>query len=128
VTRDDLDRWIDAYLAAWRSGDGVDGLFTGDATYRSSPYLDPDSGIDAIKEFWRRETDDGEEFTVQREIVAIEGDTGVVRLEVEYTSPRYRHYRDIWIVTLDGEGRCTAFEEWPFWPTGQEGSYGPGPG
>jgi hypothetical protein len=29
-------------------------------------------------------------------------------------------YRDLWIVTLDAEGRgCVAFEEWPFFP-GQE--------
>lgn len=128
MTRDELSRWVDAYEAAWRSGDGVDRLFTPDASYRSAPYLDPYTGIAAIEEFWKRETDDGEKFTVDREIVAVEGQTGVVRLEVEYTAPRERHYRDIWIVTLDADGRCTAFEEWPFWPPGSEGTYAPGPG
>jgi hypothetical protein len=127
VIRDELSRWIDSYLAAWRSGSGVERLFVAEASYRSSPYMEPYVGIAAIQEFWKRETDEGEEFTVDREIVAVEGGTGVVRLEVSYTAPKRRHYRDIWIVTLDGEGRCTAFEEWPFWPPGSEGGYAPGP-
>ena len=127
MTREELSRWVDAYEAAWRCGEGVDRLFAPDATYRSAPYLEPYRGIAAIEEFWKRETDAGEQFTVEREIVAVEGDTGVVRLEVEYTAPQERRYRDLWIVTLDEEGRCTAFEEWPFWPPGSEGGYAPGP-
>jgi len=127
VTRKELSRWIDAYEAAWRSGEGVDRLFTPDARYWSSPYTEPYTGTAAIEKFWERETDAGEEFTVGAEIVAVEGDTGVVRLEVEYTAPKQRHYRDIWIVTLAADGRCTAFEEWPFWPPGSEGGYAPGP-
>jgi SnoaL-like domain len=127
VTRDDLARWVDAYEAAWRTGEGVEDLFTAGATYRSAPFLDAYRGIDAIVEFWRRETNAGERFTIEREIVAVEGDTGVVRLEVEYSAPRKRLYRDLWIVTLDPDGRCTAFEEWPFWPPGSAGTYAPGP-
>jgi hypothetical protein len=127
VTRDELRRWVDAYEAAWRSGDGVEELFTADARYRSAPFLEPYAGIDAIEEFWRRETDPGEQFTMRSEIVAVEGDTGVVRLDVSYTAPERRVYKDLWIVTLDGDGRCAAFEEWPFWPPGTEGGYAPGP-
>ena len=48
-------------------------------------------------------------------------------MEVEYGEPINRSYRDIWIVTLDGDGRCTAFEEWPFWPPGTDGTYAAGP-
>ena len=128
MTRDELDRWIDSYEAAWRSGDGVDRLFTPDATYRSWPYGDPDAGLETIEEFWAKETAEGEVFTVDREIVAVEGDTGVVRLEVAYTAPKKRDYRDIWIVTLDADGRCTAFEEWPFWPPGSGGRAAGGAG
>ena len=127
MTYDDLNRWVDAYEAAWRSGEGVDRLFTRDATYRSWPYGEPYTGIDAIKEFWKKETDEGEDFTMAREIVAVDGDTGVVHLEVEYTAPKQRDYRDLWIVKLDEAGRCYAFEEWPFWPPGSEGGYAPGP-
>ena len=38
------------------------------------------------------------------EIVAVEGDTGVSRVEVWYDGPPPRHYRDLWIVRLDEPG------------------------
>jgi hypothetical protein len=40
----------------------------------------------------------------------------VARVEVRYGEPVSRVYRDLWIVTLGDDGRCTAFEEWPFFP------------
>jgi hypothetical protein len=118
VTRDELSRWVDAYEAAWREPgtDQLDDLFAAGATYGTTPFLEPYAGLVAIKEVWERERDPGEQFTMRSDIVAVEGDTGVVRLEVEYTAPEHRIYRDLWIVTLDDDGRCTAFEEWPFWP------------
>ena len=62
-------------------------------------------------------------FEMESEILAVEGDTGVARIEVRYGEPKPQIYRDLWVVTLDAEGRCTAFEEWPFWPPGSGGSY-----
>ena len=63
-----------------------------------------------------------EKFSMSSEIVAVEGDTGVARLEVRYGEPRPQLYRDLWVVTLDADGRCTSFEEWPFWPPGSAGT------
>jgi len=34
MTREELGLWIDAYEAAWRSGERIDRLFTPDAHYR----------------------------------------------------------------------------------------------
>ena len=31
-------------------------------------------------------------------------------------------YRDLWIVRLNDTGLCFRFEEWPFWPPGQQGA------
>jgi hypothetical protein len=53
---------------------------------------------------------------MEHDIVAVERETGVVRVEVWYGDPVTRHYRDLWIVRLDEHGLCTSFEEWPFWP------------
>jgi hypothetical protein len=39
-----------------------------------------------------------------------------------------REYRDLWVVRLDQAGRCTHFEEWPFWPPEQEGGPAAGAG
>ena len=128
MTYDELTWWIGVYEAVWRSGEGLDRLFAPDARYYSSPYMKPYVGLAAIEEFWKRETDEGEEFSLHSGIVAIDGDVGVVRVKVEYFAPKERNYRDLWIVTLDADGSlCTEFEEWPFWPPGSEGGYAPGP-
>ena len=130
MTRGDLSRWVDAYEAAWRTPgtDAVGDLFAADATYRTAPFERPYVGLDAIRAFWDAEREGPDEvFAMSYEIVAVEGDTGVVRVEVEYEDPVDRVYRDLWIVSLDEDRRCTAFEEWPFWPRGGKGTYAPGP-
>ena len=43
-------------------------------------------------------------------------EVGVARIEVAYGEPLIRTYRDLWVVSLHPDGRCTAFEEWPFFP------------
>ncbi len=53
---------------------------------------------------------------MSHEIVAVEGDTAVVRVHVQYRKPREQEYRDLWVIELDADGLCTHFEEWPFFP------------
>jgi hypothetical protein len=130
VTRDELSRWVEAYEAAWRSPgtEALDALFAADATYQTAPFEPPYVGPDAIRAFWDAERDGPDEvFTMEYGIVAVEGPTGVVRTEVSYGDPVQRVYRDLWVVTLGEDERCTAFEEWPFWPRGTAGTYAPGP-
>ena len=114
-----LSTWIDAYERAWRTPgtDWLAYLFTADATYSMGPFEETQHGLDAISELWERERESAAEvFRMDSEIVATEGDTGVVRVEVWYGDPVKLHYRDLWIVRLDEHGLCTAFEEWPFSP------------
>ena len=40
----------------------------------------------------------------------------MVRAEVGYGDPPSQEYRDLWVIRFAGDGRCTWFEEWPFWP------------
>jgi hypothetical protein len=49
-------------------------------------------------------------------IVAVDGPTAVVRAEVRYGHPVRQEYRDLWVLRLGDDGRCSWFEEWPFWP------------
>lgn len=129
MDRDALRAWVDAYERAWRAPGvgGLDALFTQDATYATAPFEPPFRGLAAIRRMWAAERDPGEEFTMAAQIVALEGDTGVVRLEVRYARPREQRYRDLWIVRLAPDGRCRAFEEWPFWPPGSGGGFVGGP-
>ena len=102
-------RWLAAYEAAWHAPgtQGLAEMFTEDASYRQSPYQEP-VGPDEV-------------FTLATDILAVDGPTAVVRAEVRYGDPIRQEYRDLWILHLDDDGRCSWFEEWPYWP-GQPGA------
>jgi ketosteroid isomerase-like protein len=119
VDREQLAGWVAAYEEAWRTPgtDRLSDLFTPDATYLTEPYADPIRGLPAIASFWEEGRDGPDEvFTMRSEVVAVDGDVGVVRVEVRYGEPVDQEYRDLWIVRTDASGRCDAFEEWPIWP------------
>jgi ketosteroid isomerase-like protein len=115
----DLARWIESYERAWRAPgtDALARLFTAEATYRAGPFEDTVAGLPAIAAFWEAEREGPDEsFTMSWEPVAVEGSVGVARIEVVYGEPERARYRDLWVVTLEADGRCRAFEEWPFFP------------
>jgi ketosteroid isomerase-like protein len=111
--------WLAAYEAAWRTPEteALAGIFTDDASYLQSPYEEPVTGLDAIRRMWDEERAGPDEvFTMATEIVAVDGSTAVVRAEVRYGDPVNQEYRDLWIIRLGDDGRCSRFEEWPYWP------------
>jgi hypothetical protein len=125
VSRTQIREWVTDYERAWRTdGSGpLSGLFSEDATYSTSPFEEPHRGLAAIASMWERERlGPDESFAMNSEVVAVEADTAVVRVEVRYGPPKEKLYRDLWIVRLDADGRCIHFEEWPFWPPGTEGA------
>ena len=116
VDRDEVMRWVSGYERAWRAGDteAVAALFTEDARYRTSPYAESKVGHAGIRDFWL--ADEGETFTVEAELVAVEGDVAVVRLEVRYGDPVRQEYRDLWVLRFAPDGRVEDYEEWAYWP------------
>ena len=107
------------YERAWRTSgtEPLGDLFTEDATYRMSPYEEPFVGLGRIAEVWEAEREGPDEvFTMTSEIVAVDGDAAVVRVEVTYGDPVDREYRDLWLIRFADDGRAVEFEEWPYWP------------
>jgi hypothetical protein len=129
MDRDSFGEWIDLYERAWRAQGGalLERLFVPDATYRTAPYENPFRGLEAVVRMWEPRSGPDERFEMGHEIIAVEGDTGVARVRVVYKDPSIHEYTDIWIVRFDEDGRCVAFEEWPFWPSGQRGGWIKGP-
>lgn len=114
-----VEAWVAGYERAWREAGtgGLRELFAEDATYRMSPYEKPATGLAEIAGLWERERQGpDEEFEVTHELVARDGDTAVIRVEVHYGGEEPLEYRDLWIVRFAADGRCRDFEEWPFWP------------
>ena len=111
--------WVAAYERVWRTpGTGaLAEIFTPDATYSQGPYRDSVVGLPAIGDMWEAERDGPDEvFSMSSEVVAVDGDTAVVRLAVEYGKPATEEYVDLWIIKFAEDGRCRHFEEWPYWP------------
>ena len=118
MERDRVTAWVDRYERAWRTSgtEALAELFTEDASYSQGPYRQPVRGLAAIAEMWEAERDGPDEiFTMDSGVVAVDGDTGVVRVEVRYGKPA-REYRDLWIMRFAEDGRCRHFEEWPYAP------------
>ena len=131
MNRADVESWIDAYEQAWRTA-GVEALgelFSAEAAYSPGPFEEAVQGMAGIEEMWERERQSPDEaFTMESEVIAVDGDTAVARVEVRYGEPRSQLYRDLWVMRFDEAGRCSAFEEWPFWPPGTDGTVaGTGP-
>ena len=134
MDRGQFTDWIAAYERAWRTPgtDVLAELFTEDASYSTAPYEEPHRGLEAIGEMWDEERiGPDEEFEMTSEVLAVEGDTGVARVTVDYKRAtdaggrlhrQRKEYLDLWVVRLDDSGLCSHFEEWPFWPPGQEGA------
>lgn len=117
-----LEEWVERYERVWRAPgtDGVEELFAEGATYLVSPWAEPVVGLAALRTFWDDERPPAsDEFTMRSEVLAVDGDVGIARVEVDYANGN--RWRDLWVVTLDAAGRCTRFEEWPFSPTTPDG-------
>lgn len=127
VDRSTVEAWVGEYERAWRSPgtEQLGDLFAPGIGYQVSPWAEPLTGLPALAEFWETGRDSpNESFTVEPEVVAVDGLTAVVRAEVEYPDQPAR-WRDLWVLRFDEDGRCTWFEEWPFapgQPDGQERS------
>jgi hypothetical protein len=118
-----VDAWLAGYERVWRTPgtDGLAELFSADVSYWPSPWASPLVGLDALAPWWDTERDGPDEvFTMVARIVAVDGDTAVVRVAVDYGEPVGR-WLDLWVLDFDGAGRCRAFEEWPFAPDQPDG-------
>jgi SnoaL-like domain len=119
MKRPDVEAWLARYELAWRTPGtaSLGELFTTDATYQQSPYTECLVGLAPIAAMWEAEREGPDEiFTMASNVVALDGNVAVVRVDVAYEEAFAREYRDLWVIRFADDGRCTAFEEWAFWP------------
>jgi hypothetical protein len=112
VTRDDVQSWLDRYVAAWRSydRDAIGDLFAEDATYRYHPWDGPLTGRDAIVESWLEEPDGAGSWEAEYEAYALDGDRAVAIGWTSYATGEV--YDNVYKLRFDAGGRCADFVEW----------------
>ena len=108
---DAVTRWITAYVRAWNSNDRDDigALFSEDAEYSTEPYHAPWKGRERIVAGWLEHRDEPGETTFEWTPVTITPDLAVIRGTTRYPE---NVFSNLWVIRLDGEGRCREFSEW----------------
>ena len=116
MTADDVQRWLDAYIAAWASYDEAEitALFTDDCRVPLRPVRDPLVGSAAD----RRRLAEGTETRRDRgrrstDAFAVDGDRAVAVGETRYPQEG-RRYENLYVLEFAADGRCRSFTEWFF--------------
>jgi hypothetical protein len=118
MTHNDVQVWLDRYVAAWMSydRDAIGELFAEDAEYRYHPYDDePVKGRAAIVDNWLENRDEPGSWEAHYDVWALDGDRASAIGESRYLNPdgsfRTLFYNN-WLLRFDGHGRCIDFVEY----------------
>jgi ketosteroid isomerase-like protein len=117
MTHADVEDWLERYRAAWTTDDPqqIGDLFSEDATYAPRPFAKLWEGRDAIVARWIELGDSQNPWRFESELLAVEGDTGVVRALTTYPAhddEPEEVYSNIWVIRLAPDGRARSFAEW----------------
>ena len=112
LSREQVKRWLDDYVAAWGSydEDAILALFTPDATYAYHPYDQPIQGARAIAASWLEEPDEAGSWEASYAPALIEGNAALAKGETRYASGDV--FSNLFELEFDAEGRCGRFTEW----------------
>ncbi|MDP9467319.1 MAG: nuclear transport factor 2 family protein [Chloroflexota bacterium] len=117
MTRTDFEHWLARYQAAWKTDDPAEigALFTEDATYAPWPFSEPWRGRDEIVGKWVERGDSQAVWQFESELLAVDGDTAVVRGLTTYPAhddEPEEVYSNIWVIRLAPDGHASSFAEW----------------
>lgn len=125
MTRDDLQRWLDRYIEAWRTYEqaAIEDLFGEDAEYRGHPEDEPVQGRTAIVASWLAPSGNASgrdapgTWAATYEAFAVDGNRGVARGRTTYWTDASRstvehEYFNVFLMEFDAAGRCSSFTEY----------------
>jgi ketosteroid isomerase-like protein len=114
VSADDVQRWLDAYIDAWRTYDAepIGALFTDDAVYAYDPVSEPVRGRDAIVADWLKDPDEPGSWQASYSPLVVEGDRAVAVGRTTYADGKT--FENLFVLRFAEDGRCTEFTEW-YW-------------
>ena len=124
MTRDDVQAWLDRYIAAWAAydADAIGDLFTDDAIYRFHPSDDGFVGRDAIVRAWLEPSGDASgrdepgTWEARYEPFTVDGNRAVaVGWSRYFTDASKTSIEDLWdnvyLLEFGPDGRCRMFVE-----------------
>jgi ketosteroid isomerase-like protein len=120
MTHDDVQTWLDRYIAAWRANerDPIRELFSEDVAYSYRPCEGAEHtvrGREALVDDWLKEPDQPDGWDAKYEPYAVDGDravaTGWSRYAATGDEPE-RTYHNTYLLRFDADGRCAEFREY----------------
>ena len=123
MTHDDVQAWLDRYVAAWETydPDAIGLLFNEDAEYRYHPWEEPIRGRAAIVSSWVAPEGDASSrdapgsWTATYRPYAVVGDRAVATGQSDYVATGQapaRTYHNCFVLEFDSDGRCRSFSEY----------------
>jgi ketosteroid isomerase-like protein len=117
-----VDRWLDAYVSAWKSydPDEIGALFADEVSYRYHPYDEPIVGREAVVASWlgvgdhegASSRDEPGTYDATYRAVAVDGDVAVATGSSTYTTDPPKTYDNCFVMRFGPDGRCSEFTEW----------------
>ena len=113
----EVTRWLERYVAAWKSGDRNDigDLFAVDACYRYHPFDEPIVGRDAVVDSWLENPDAPGSFDASYSCFAADGDKAVAVGTSTYLDSNgsvAKVFDNAFLLRFADDGRCSDFTEW----------------
>jgi ketosteroid isomerase-like protein len=120
MEHNDVQAWLDRYVAAWRANSArlIEDLFTEDAVYRYRPYGGDDSaavGRAQIVESWLEDPDEPDSWQADYRVFAVEGDRAVAVGSSHYRATGddpERTFHNCFLIRFAGDGHCAEFTEY----------------
>ena len=121
--RDNVQTWLDGYIAAWRTYDpaAIGDLFSADTTYRFHPWDEPIRGREEVVRAWVAPSgnasgrDEPDSWDARYEPYAVDGDNAVAvgwsRYFATGDTPE-KLYHNVYLLEFDSDGRCRSFTEY----------------
>lgn len=118
MTGEELGAWLRDYGRAWetRDADLVVTLFTEDATYQETPFVEPMRGRAAIRDYWERavvRTQEQVQFGF--EILSLGEASALAHWQASFVRIRTKSevkLDGVFLLTFDDQGRCRTLCEW----------------
>jgi hypothetical protein len=126
MTHEQVAQWLAAYSRAWETYDpqAIGDLFSADAAYYYHPYDEPTRGREAIVASWLESPDPKGRYKGEYQPVVVEGNRAAAQGQSRYFADDgktvEREYHNLFLLTFDGDGRCSEFCEWYSRPPGQQ--------
>jgi len=115
MTLETFRSWLEAYGRAWeaRDSEAAASLYTDEATYQITPFLEPMRGRASLRDYWAHVAATEMQIQFEFEILAVQKDFGLAHWRASFVRvPSKKIELDgIFLISLDASGRCHKLRE-----------------